>query len=485
MVLPFTNLSGNQNEDYLADAITEDLTTDLSRLPGVLVIARTSAATYKGQPIDVRRVGQELGVRYVIEGSVRRVGNSLRANAQLISAETGAHLWADRFDVDAGGSATGQDEIIQRLGTALDIEIVQSEATRSARERSTNPDALDFILRARALHDQPRNVERDAAAQALYEQALQLDPSSTWTMANLAMTLIRQRLNRGYWRDGSEQERVERLVAGAQTIAPAAEVSLAAAAQLHEVEGRYQEAMATAQRLIEINPNNHNGYVLLARNKIYTGQAEQAVSLLTKAMQLNPRDPSKFDRLWRMGYALLMVERYQESIVWQQRAMAAFPDAPGNIRSSRYRMMAVAYALSGQIDDARRARAEGSRIWPFETIRGFSPEDLTSEARVAQVKRFQDGLRAAESATTHTSTLILACRQLANCARTSLDTRRPPPQGRQRSGQPISCGCSRITIRSSWIARDNAGVGPSRAQLRCRMQGSEAAFLTALRIACV
>ena len=424
-------------------------------------------------------------MRYVIEGSVRRVGNSLRANAQLISAETGAHLWADRFDVDAGGSATGQDEIIQRLGTALDIEIVQSEATRSARERSTNPDALDFILRARALHDQPRNVERDAAAQALYEQALQLDPSSTWTMANLAMTLIRQRLNRGYWRDGSEQERVERLVAGAQTIAPAAEVSLAAAAQLHEVEGRYQEAMATAQRLIEINPNNHNGYVLLARNKIYTGQAEQAVSLLTKAMQLNPRDPSKFDRLWRMGYALLMVERYQESIVWQQRAMAAFPDAPGNIRSSRYRMMAVAYALSGQIDDARRARAEGSRIWPFETIRGFSPEDLTSEARVAQVKRFQDGLRAANLATTHTSTLILACRQLANCARTSLDTRRPPPQGRQRSGQPISCGCWRITIRSSWIARDNAGVGPSRAQLRCRMQGSEAAFLTALRIACV
>ena len=395
VVLPLDNLGGDGLEGYVVDGITEDLTTDLSRVPGLVVIARDSAFSYKGKAIDIKRVGEELGVRYVLEGSVRKFGKSLRINAQLISAETAVHLWADRFDVESGGFGIGQDEIVPQLATALGMEMVQVEVARSARERPTNADAFDLILRATALQNQPRNLERDAGAQVLYERALQLDPSSAWTMASLAMTLIRQRLNRGYWRDGGEKARAVKLVADAQAIAPVAEPTLAAAASLHEVEGHYQEAMATAQRLIEVNSNNHNGYIFLARNKIYVGQAEQAIPLLTKAMQLNPRDPSRFDRFWRMGYALLMVERYQESIVWQQRSMAAFPDAPGNIRSSRHRMMAVAHALSGQIDDARRARAEGSRIWPFETIRSFAPEDLTSDARVAQVKRFQEGLRLA------------------------------------------------------------------------------------------
>jgi adenylate cyclase len=334
-------------------------------------------------------------VRYVIEGSLRRVGNALRANAQLVSSETGVHLWADRFDVESGEFGAGQDEIVRRLAAALGMEMVQIEAARSARERSTDPDAFDLILRAQALENQPRNLERDAGAQALYERALQLDPSSAWVMASLAMTQIRQRLNRAYSRDGSEKQRVARLVADAQAIAPIAEPSLAAAASLHEVEGRYHEAMATAQRLIEVNPNNHNGYIFLARNKIYTGRAEQAIPRLTKALQINPRDPSKFDRFWRMGYALLMIERYDESIVWQQRSAAAFPDAPGAVRASRFRMMAVAHALSGRIDDARRAIDEAKRIWPFCTIRGFFPKDLTSVGRVAQVQRFQDGLRIA------------------------------------------------------------------------------------------
>jgi adenylate cyclase len=260
VVLPFNYLGGDPSEDYLADAITEDLTTDLSRLPGVLVIARNSAVTYKGQPIDVRRVGEELAVRYVIEGSVRKVGNSLRANAQLVSAETGVHLWADRFDVQSGGLGAGQDEIVRRLATAMGMEMVQVEAARSARERSTDPDAFDLILQARALTDQPMNLERTAAAQMLYERALQLDPSSAWTMARLANTLLDQRLNRGYWRDGSERARTVKLLADAQAIAPVAEPSLAAAAYLQEVEGRYQEAIATAQRLIEVNPNPHFSY---------------------------------------------------------------------------------------------------------------------------------------------------------------------------------------------------------------------------------
>ena len=395
VVLPLNNLGGDGLESYVVDGITEDLTTDLSRVPGLVVIARKSAFTYKGRAIDIRRVGEELGVRYVLEGSVRKFGKSLRINAQLISAETGAHLWADRFDVDSRAFGIGPDEIVPRLATALGMEMVNVEAARSARERSTNPNAVDLVLQAGALQNQPTNLQRDAAAQVLYERALQLDPTSASTMARLAMTLMSQRFVRGFWLDGNDIERVEKLVADAQSIAPAAAVSLMAAGLLYEVEGRFQEAMATAQRLIHGNPNYTGGYISLARNKIYIGQADQAIPLLTKAIQLNPRSPSLFDRYWRMGYALLIIGQYQESIVWQERALAAFPDIPAIYRASRYRMMVVAHALSGRMDEARRAMSEAKRIWPFWTIRGFSPEDLTSEARVVQVKRFQEGLRLA------------------------------------------------------------------------------------------
>ena len=395
VVLPFDNLSGSGLADHVVDGITDDLTTDLSRVPGLVVIARNSAFTYKGKPIDIKRVGEDLGVRYALEGSVRKIGDSMRVNAQLVSTETGVHLWADRFDVQVKGSGIGQDEIVPRLAAALGIELVQVEATRSARERSTNPDASDLILQARALQNQPANVQRDEAAKALYERALQLDPSSAWAMARLAATLMNLRLIRGYWQDGSEKERVEKLLTDAHAIAPAAEITLGTGAYLREVEGHYQEAMAAAQRLIDVNPNNPAGYIFLARNKIYTGQAGQAIPLLTKAMQLSPRDPYLYDRYWRMGYALLMVGRYDELVVWQERSLAAFPDAPAGFRASRDCMMAVAYAFSGQIDNARRAIAEAKRIYPFWTIRYFSPEDLTSEVRVAQVKRYQEGLRMA------------------------------------------------------------------------------------------
>ena len=150
VVLPFENLSGDKEQDYFADGITDDLTTDLSHLNGSLVIARNTAFTYKGKPVDAKEIGRELGVRYLLEGSVRRLGEKVEVNAQLISTETGAHVWADRFDGERSKLGELQVDVVSRLANSLGVELVKAEALRSMRERPNNPDAADLAMRARA-----------------------------------------------------------------------------------------------------------------------------------------------------------------------------------------------------------------------------------------------------------------------------------------------------------------------------------------------
>jgi adenylate cyclase len=191
VVLPFRNLSSNTDDDYLADGITDDLTTDLSRIANAFIIARQSAYTYKDRAIDVRQVGKELGVRFVLEGSVRRLGDVLRVNAKLTSTESGAQLWATRFDQPVRDLGAGLEEIVQRLGNTLGWEMIQVEAARSARERPNNPDALDLTLRAQSLYNQPYSLERFNRIIDLLERAVELDPSSAAARALLAQTLIR------------------------------------------------------------------------------------------------------------------------------------------------------------------------------------------------------------------------------------------------------------------------------------------------------
>ena len=193
VVLPFDNLGGDTADNYLVDGISEDLTTDLARVPGMLVIARTSAFTYRGQAVDARRIGEELGVRYVLEGSVRRFAAGLRVNAQLVSTETGTHLWADRFDASLENIAAAQDEIIIRIGRAMNVQLIDIESARAVRERPGNPDAFDLILQARALANQPPSPTRDAAVQALYQRALDKDPKSVPAMLGIAGVILARR----------------------------------------------------------------------------------------------------------------------------------------------------------------------------------------------------------------------------------------------------------------------------------------------------
>jgi adenylate cyclase len=185
-VLPFTNLSNDPDQQYFADGITEDVTTDLSRISHMFVISRNTAFTYRNKQIDAKQIGRELGVRYVLEGSVQRSANQLRVTAQLIDAETDAHLWAERFDRDAGDLFALQNEITSRIAVALNLELTGREATRPA----NNPDAVDYILRGRAAYWKPASREQRAETISLFERALALDPDSVEAESSLANELV-------------------------------------------------------------------------------------------------------------------------------------------------------------------------------------------------------------------------------------------------------------------------------------------------------
>jgi len=186
IVLPFANLSNDPDQQYFADGITEDLTTDLSRLADMLVISRNTAFTYQGKRVDTKQIGRELNVRYVLEGSVRRSGNQVRVNAQLIDAESDTHLWADRLDADTGDLFVLQDEITSRIAVRLNLELVRAEAGRATQR----PEALDYILRARAAYAKPRSPAVFAEAISLLERALALDPRSVDAQSYLGSRFV-------------------------------------------------------------------------------------------------------------------------------------------------------------------------------------------------------------------------------------------------------------------------------------------------------
>jgi TolB-like protein len=190
VALPFVSLSSDPEQEYFADSVTDDLTTDLSRISGAFVIARSTAFTYKGKPIDAKQIGRELGVRYVLEGSVRRASEQVQVNVQLIDAESGMHIWADRFDTNRADLATAQNEITGRLARTLDLELVEAEARRIAREKAADPDARDLVMRGWAWYYRARSEVAGQEARQAFERALEIDPHSIDARIGLAQILV-------------------------------------------------------------------------------------------------------------------------------------------------------------------------------------------------------------------------------------------------------------------------------------------------------
>ena len=239
VVLPFTNLSSDPDQQYFADGITEDVTTDLSRISHMFVISRNTAFTYKNKPVNAKQIARELGVRYVLEGSVQRSGSKVRVTAQLIDAETDAHLWAERFDRDTGDLLALQNEITGRIAVALNLELTGREAARP----TNNPDALDYILRGRAAYWKPASREQRTETIGLFEHALALDPDSVEAESSLANELAARVMDG--WSDSAAADiaRAEELVARALATSPRNALAHYTKGAVLRVQGRCEEAI--------------------------------------------------------------------------------------------------------------------------------------------------------------------------------------------------------------------------------------------------
>jgi TolB-like protein/class 3 adenylate cyclase/Flp pilus assembly protein TadD len=379
VVLPFTNLSDDREQQYFADGITEDLTTDLSRLENMFVISRNTAFAYRNKAVDTKQIGRELCVRYVLEGSVRRSGNQLRITAQLIDAATDAHLWAERFDRDTGDLFALQNEITSCLANALGVELIAAEAARP----TDRPDALDYTLRGRAAGLKPYSRENKAHQIGLFEHALALDPQSAEAQSRLAGSLVDRVHDPIIGSATADLKRAEGLVGRALAASPRGAYAHFVKGRVLHAQGRYEEAVPEFETALALNRNMVGALHELGSCKLFTGSIEEVIPLVEQAIRLSPRDPDIGWRHLQIGSVHLLQSRTDEAIVSLEKGRSAVPAAP-NIRS----WLASAYALRGETEraaaelaEARRLRGEGSfssiinmraaRDWGVPTVRAL------------------------------------------------------------------------------------------------------------------
>ena len=391
VVLPFANLSDDPEQQYFADGIAGNLTTDLSRIPDMLVISRNTAFTYRNKPIDTKQIGRELAVRYVLEGEVQRLGSRVRVNAQLIDAVTDAHLWAERFTGDAGDLFALQDEITSRIAVALDLELVDAEASRPL----DRPDTRDYILRGRAVRLQPPSRENRAEAIALFEEALALDPQSPQAQSWLAIALTARVLDFMAATAAADIARAAELADRALAVLPRSGVARFAKAQVLRAQHRYGEAVPEYEAVIALNRNWAHAYSHLGWCKFMTGLVEELIPAQERAIRLSPRDPQIGLFYCRMGSGHLLQSQIDNAVAWYERARNATPAHP-QFRT----FLASAYALVGEGDRAAGELAEARRLVGddrYASIAGIRAITSWGEPRVAALaeQTYFAGLRKA------------------------------------------------------------------------------------------
>ena len=353
VVLPFTNLSNDPEQQYFADGTTEDLTTDLSRIADMFVISRNTAFTYKDKRVETKQIGRELGVRYVLEGSVRRSGNQVRVNAQLIDAETDAHLWAERFDSDMSDLFALQNEVTSRIAVALNLELLSAEAARS----TELPDALDYILRGRAAWHSPPSRDRDAEVIRLYERALALDSRSVDAQSWLAAVLAGRMMNGMSDAPAADISRAESLAAQALATSPRSPLAHWAKGQVLRAQKRFEEAIPEYETVLAFNRNFPHAIAALGECRLWTGSMEEAILLQEQAIRISPRDPLIHAYYGRIGLVHLLQSHTDEAIPWLEKARNANP-----VHSLRHAHLASAYALKGDTERAAAELAEARRL---------------------------------------------------------------------------------------------------------------------------
>ena len=365
VVLPFANLSNDPEQQYFADGITEDLTTDLSRIAGMLVISRNTAFTYRNKPVDTKLIGRELSVRYVLEGSVRRSGNQVRVNAQLIDAERDAHLWAERFDRNANDLFTLQDEITRRISVTLSLEVVRAEAGRP----NERPDTLDYILRGRAAWSSSPSRQSRAEQVSLFERALALDPQSGGAKSHLATVLAVRVIENLTDTAPADMTRAEDLAGQALAASPHSILAHIAKGLTLTAQRRFGEAIPEFETVLALNSNWVGALHSLGQCKLYTGSIEETIPLVEQAIRLSPRDPLTGYYHQLIGLVHLLQSRTDEAIIWLEKARNAIPAHPGTRAQ-----LASAYALDGETERASAELTEARKLSPddrYSSIAGL------------------------------------------------------------------------------------------------------------------
>jgi TolB-like protein/class 3 adenylate cyclase len=389
VLLPFANLSGDPEQDYFVDGVTESLTTDLSRISGSFVIGRHTAFTYKGRAVDLKQIGRELNIRYVLEGSVQRSAKRLRVNVQLIDAGTGNHLWAERFDKPVADLFDMQDEIVSRLANTLNTQLIEAEARRA--ERSLHPDAMDLYFQGMAWFNKGAIPEHMAQARGFFERALVLDPKNVEALVGMAN--VDADSAGGFMIDdrGARLAVAEMTVLKALSMAPQHALAHMQLGFIQIQTNRTAQGIAECERALALDPNLAGAHAWVGLAKMFMGRGEETEAHIIEALRLSPRDTGAFRWMSIVGLAKLHLSADAEAVPWLRQSIEANRNA-----SLVHFWLAASLALLGQVDQARAAAQAGLAVNPDFTIRRYragAPSD--NPTFLAKRERIYEGMRMA------------------------------------------------------------------------------------------
>jgi adenylate cyclase len=399
VVLPFANLSGDPAQDYLVDALTDELTTSLARIPASFVIARNTAYTYKGKPVDAKAIGKDLGVRYVLEGSVQPSSAQVRVNAQLIDADSGAHLWAEQFDTARADLLQMQDEIVTHLARAMEVRLTEVEAARLKRTPAANPDAEDLALQCQAAAQKAGFIGKEAdAGYPLCEQALRIDPNNVHALTTLALR-FHLPVNMGTSADPeADLKRAAELVSQALALDPTAAGPHSVKAWILFDQGRVEEAIAERERALALDPAGGD-IQGLAWDYFNLGQYAKGLELFDKAIRLSPHDPQLHYMYTGKSWTYFGLKQYDQAIDWARRAIAI-----GTSNPFPHASLAAALALTGHEAEAREAlqhylalpsSARLTTIAAWKTYNARFSNTSSDPRALESLERMREGLRKA------------------------------------------------------------------------------------------
>ena len=386
-MLPFANIGGDPEQDYFVDGVTESLTTDLSRVRGSFVIARNTAFTFKGKPIDVTKIGRELNVRYALEGSVQRSGDRMRVNVQLIDVQSGSHLWAERFERRMTDLFEMQDEIVARIGNTLNAQLVAVEARRA--ERAPAPDSIDLYFQGEAWINKGVTFEYMAKARGFFERALALDPANVDALAGASQVDANVAIGLSTDDKAARFAAAEAAAVQALSLAPDHALAHLSMGVVLSFTNRAAQGIAEYERALALDRNLAGAHALIGQSKLFIGRAEETESHVQEALRLSPRDPWLYIWLVTVGLSKSVLGRPEEAASWLRRSI----EANRNYPLCRF-LLAGALANLGRTEEAQAEVKAGlalDRQFNITSFRAVSwsghPDYLAQRARVIEDMR--------------------------------------------------------------------------------------------------